>query len=125
MYDGSISCTGWELGILAFLGLNLVIFFVAPAPFAIGYICVKRPQVSQTYLLLYMYIHKAVIFLCIATTHSTHVQKFQHYADVLTKDLKTDQRWWGGWDIGRRLPFVFLGYLLVVSSPSIVLVNHM
>lgn len=58
MYDGSISCTGWELGILVFLGLSLVIFFVAPAPFAIGYICVKRPQASQAYSYVAMPIHK-------------------------------------------------------------------
>ena len=50
------------------------------------------------------------------------MQYFQHYADILTKGLKKQHRWFGGWDIGRRLPFVFFGYFLGVARPSLVLV---
>ena len=32
-------------------------------------------------------------------------------------------RWWGGWDIGRRLPFVVIGYFIVLARPSLVLVS--
>ena len=50
-------------------------------------------------------------------------QRFQQYADVLTKGLKTKHHWWGGWDIGRRLPFVIIAFFIVLLRPSIVLVS--
>lgn len=90
-YDGSVSCNSLDFGFFALIGLVLVVFFVTPAPFITGYICIKRPQ------------------------------RFQHYADVLTKELKQQHRWWGGWDIGRRLPFVFIAYFVVLARPSLVL----
>lgn len=52
-----------------------------------------------------------------------YTQRFQHYADILTKGLRKSRRWFGGWDIGRRLPFVFFGYFLGVARPSLVLVS--
>ena len=44
-YDGNLSCTGIEFGLFVLIGLALVVFFVAPAPLAVGYICRTRPQV--------------------------------------------------------------------------------
>lgn len=44
-YDGTLSCTGFEFGLLVLIGLAVVVFFVAPAPLAVGYICRKRPLV--------------------------------------------------------------------------------
>ena len=49
-YDGTLSCTGIELGLFVLVGLALVVFFVAPAPLAVGYICRKRPLVSLVVL---------------------------------------------------------------------------
>ena len=46
-YDGTLSCTGIEFGLFVLIGLAVVVFFVAPAPFAVGYICRKRPQVGH------------------------------------------------------------------------------
>jgi hypothetical protein len=90
-YDGSVECTSPEFAVFGVIGLILVVFFVTPAPIAISYICIRRPQ------------------------------RFQQYADVLTKGLRPQHRWWGGWDIGRRLPFVFVGFFLVLLRPSLVL----
>ena len=45
-YDGSLSCTNPEFAPFVLLGLAIVLVFVAPAPFAVGYICMKRPQVT-------------------------------------------------------------------------------
>lgn len=45
-YDGSLSCTGIEFGLFVLVGLVLVVFFVAPSPIAVGYICRMRPQVE-------------------------------------------------------------------------------
>ena len=47
LYDGSKSCTEWELGILGFISLCVVVLFVVPAPIAVGYICVKHPKASS------------------------------------------------------------------------------
>ena len=44
-YDGSMECTSPEFAVFALIGLILVIFFVAPTPFAVGYVCIRRPQV--------------------------------------------------------------------------------
>ena len=44
-YDGSVKCTSPEFAVFALIGLLLVILFVTPAPFAVGYICFRRPQV--------------------------------------------------------------------------------
>ena len=49
-YDGTLSCTGIEFGLFVLVGLALVVFFVAPAPLAVGYICRKRPLVSYSFL---------------------------------------------------------------------------
>ncbi len=49
-------------------------------------------------------------------------QYFQAYADVLTDGLTARHLWWGGWDIGRRLPFVVISFFVVLSRPSLVLV---
>ena len=46
-YDGSVECTSPEFAVFALIGLILVIFFVAPTPFAVGYVCVRRPQVRR------------------------------------------------------------------------------
>lgn len=53
-----------------------------------------------------------------------HSQRFQHYADVLTKELHASRRWFGGWDIGRRLPFVFFVYIAVLPSLALVGYNY-
>ena len=45
LYDGSKSCTGWELGVLGLISVTVMTLFVVPAPFAVGYICVKYPKV--------------------------------------------------------------------------------
>ena len=45
LYDGSKSCTGWELGVLGLISVTVMALFVVPAPFAVGYICVKYPKV--------------------------------------------------------------------------------
>ncbi|CAI8015363.1 hypothetical protein GBAR_LOCUS9518 [Geodia barretti] len=92
-YDGSVKCTSPEFAVFAVIGLLLVILFVTPAPFAIGYICIRRPQ------------------------------RFKQYADILTKGVQPRHWWWGGWDIGRRLPFVFFGFFLVLLRPSLVLAS--
>ena len=46
-YDGTLNCIGFEFGIFVLVGLILVAFFVAPTPFAVGYICRKRPLVCR------------------------------------------------------------------------------
>ena len=51
------------------------------------------------------------------------LQRFQHYADVLTKGLKNKHRWFGGWDLGRRLPFVTISFFAVLARPSLLLVR--
>ena len=51
------------------------------------------------------------------------LQRFQHYADVLTKGLKSKHRWFGGWDLGRRLPFVTISFFAVLARPSLLLVG--
>ena len=48
LYDGSKQCTGWELGILGSISLAVMSLFIVPAPFAVGYICVKYPRVRFT-----------------------------------------------------------------------------
>ena len=53
------------------------------------------------------------------------LQRFQHYADVLTKGLKNKHRWFGGWDLGRRLPFVTISFFAVLARPSLLLVRSM
>ena len=59
-YDGSQRCNVAEFAVFAIISLILVASFVLPAPFAIAYICHKRPQVSQSVLhywpLMYMYV---------------------------------------------------------------------
>lgn len=50
-----------------------------------------------------------------------YIQKAQHYADILTNGLRSKHRWFGGWDIGRRLPFVLVSYFAV--QPSVTLVS--
>ena len=52
------------------------------------------------------------------------LQQFQHYADVLTDGLKYKHSWFGGWDIARRLPFVLIGFFVVLGRPSIILVRE-
>ena len=49
-----------------------------------------------------------------------YLQRFQQYADVLTKDLHASRRWFGGWDIGRRLPIVFFSYIAMLPSVALV-----
>ena len=44
-YDGSQLCTGIEFGFFVLFGLIVVVVFVFPAPFAVGYICKTRPKV--------------------------------------------------------------------------------
>ena len=90
-YDGSQKCGTWPFVIFFAIGLVLVVLFVAPSPFVLGFIILKRRQ------------------------------RFQQYVDVLTKGLQNKHRWWAGWDIGRRLPFVFVAYLVVLGRPSLVL----
>ena len=46
-YDGSVNCFGLEFGFFVVTALAVVILFVGPAPFAVGYICYKRPRVSN------------------------------------------------------------------------------
>ena len=46
LYDGSKSCTGWELGVLGLISLAVMTLLVVPAPFVVGYICLKHPLVS-------------------------------------------------------------------------------
>ena len=43
---------------------------------------------------------------------------------MLTDGLKHRHLWWGGWDIGRRLPFVVISFFVVLSRPSLVLVKQ-
>ncbi|KAL5515915.1 hypothetical protein EMCRGX_G001160 [Ephydatia muelleri] len=90
-YDGTQRCDDIPFVIFFIIGILLVLFFVVPVPFIISYIIVKRP------------VH------------------FYQYVDVLTEGLCTKCRWWGGWDIGRRLPFVFVAYLVVFETPTLVL----
>lgn len=49
-YNGSVSCIERdEFLVLIILALLIVIIFVGPTPFAVGYISVKRrPQVSNS-----------------------------------------------------------------------------
>lgn len=42
LYDGSKSCTEWELGILGFISLCVVVLFVVPAPIAVGVLSIPR-----------------------------------------------------------------------------------
>ena len=42
---------------------------------------------------------------------------------MLTKGLKKERRWFVGYDIARRLPFVLIGYFTVQARPSLVLVR--
>lgn len=69
-----------------------------------------------------LYFHLTVHVQLYTRDITPFMQYFQHYADILTKGLKKQHRWFGGWDIGRRLPFVFFGYFLGVARPSLVLV---
>ena len=92
----------------------------------------KTTGKSNPYILYYIVakLHELPVFSLIVTVHvqlytrdiTPFMQYFQHYADILTKGLKKQHRWFGGWDIGRRLPFVFFGYFLGVARPSLVLV---
>ena len=50
-------------------------------------------------------------------------QNFQAYADVLTDGLKDRHLWWGGWDIARRIPFVFCSFFVAIARPSLILVR--
>lgn len=61
--------------------------------------------------------------LLIVCTLNVLLQKFQHYADVLIDGLKDEHRWWGGWDIFRRLPFVVISFCFVYGRPSLILVS--
>ena len=51
------------------------------------------------------------------------LQQFQHFADVLTVGFKTERLWYPGWDLGRRLPFVFISFFQVLARPSLILVG--
>jgi len=51
------------------------------------------------------------------------MQRFQQFADVLTKGLQQKHRWWGGWDIGRRIIFILMSFFYQEFRPSIVLVS--
>ena len=46
-YDGSQKCTSLEFGFFFALALLLAAFFVIPTPFAVGYVCIKRPKVHM------------------------------------------------------------------------------
>ena len=45
-YDGEKDCTDADFMPFYIIGMLLVVFFVFPAPFGIGYICARRPKVS-------------------------------------------------------------------------------
>ena len=47
-YDGSQACVSLEFGFFALFGLFLATTFVIPTPFAVSYICVKRPKVEYS-----------------------------------------------------------------------------
>ncbi|XP_019851702.1 PREDICTED: uncharacterized protein LOC109581757 [Amphimedon queenslandica] len=90
-YDGSVSCLSPYFGTFFFLSLLIVTFFVAPLPFGVCYISTYRgPQI------------------------------FRPFADVLTDGLKDNRRLWGGWDVGRRLIFVFISFFVVIERPSLI-----
>ena len=44
----------------------------------------------------------------------------QQYADILTKGLRLKHRWFGGWDVGRRLPFIIISLITVQPSVAVV-----
>ena len=76
--------------------------------------------------LIHSYAHIAYCVYCIVQSlisNGSYSQRFQQYADVLTEGLRSDRRWFGGWDLGRRLPFVIIGYFTVQARPSLVIVS--
>lgn len=78
-------------------------------------------QLSAGYHNLYCHCDYTYVNCCELFVYS--LQMFQHYADVLTQGLKTKHRWWGGWDLGRRLPFVVIAAFIVHVRPSVILVS--
>jgi len=71
-YDGAKKCTDGDYMPFYVIGMLLVVFFVFPAPFAIGYICARRPRVSLIIVLL---------VLCCRGVMSGFVS-LSHYANI-------------------------------------------
>ena len=65
--------------------------------------------------------NKNIVYKNVMNHHP--LQQFQHYSDVLTEGLKKEHRWWGGWEIGRRVLFIIISYFIVLTRPSLILVS--
>ena len=63
-YDGAKKCTDGDYMPFYVIGMLLVVFFVFPAPFAIGYICARRPRVSLCVDKVFFYVQVGAVALC-------------------------------------------------------------
>ena len=102
-----------------------LLFFPLFPSFSLPYLSLSSPFFSTSFLSPSIFPLSSLSphSLLPPIPHMLSLQKYKHYADVLTIGLKDKHSWFGGWDIARRLPFVLIAFFVVLGRPSIILVS--
>lgn len=115
-FDGNITCFEGEHLPFAIVALLLLVSVVLLGPAFIILISFKRYKVHSSMPCMIEHYGRLKATLC-------HLQTTQAFTDVITDGVKLKRRWWGGFDLIRRLMFIFFVTLFDLLQPDYTQVN--